>query len=68
MGQLLSRVLMWAIIIGSVWYFAQLQQRTEPDEQAREAMLEAAQHYQQLKARSEKGPAEPILPVSAPDR
>lgn len=49
MGQVLARILMWAIIIACVWYFAQQWKNTAPSEKEQEAMLEAARSYHDYK-------------------
>ena len=54
MGQVLARILMWAIIIACVWYFAQQWKNSAPSEKEQEAMLEAARSYHDYKAQLEQ--------------
>lgn len=54
MGQVLARILMWAIIIACVGYFAQQWRNSAPSEKEREAMLEAARSYHDYKAQLEQ--------------
>ncbi len=50
MGRILTRVVMWAIIVAMVWCLAR-EQPFEPDARQRDAMLDAARQYQQEQAR-----------------
>jgi hypothetical protein len=63
-GQLLARILMWAVIIAMVWYFAQQWNRGAPSEQQHEAMMDAARSYREYQGQmqQEQAPPETELP------
>jgi len=67
MGQIIGSVLMWAFIIGSFWYFSKKYRDNTPSEAQEQAMLDAARHYQEQKARMPQATSYPPAPVTNGD-
>lgn len=49
MAQVVTRAIMWLLIIAIVWYFAQQWKTGAPSEEEHETMMDAARHYQNYK-------------------
>lgn len=67
MGQIISRGLMWTFIIATVWYFSQKYRDSSPSEAQEKAMLDAARHYQEQKARMPQATSYPPVPLTNGD-